>query len=256
MQVSASPPNEAPQITSVCSGRKSGLLLLNKGEKKMRIRRKKHLEERLNNASDILLVPKRDILNVNLAIEQKEYYDFAKIFGSDNPLCLEIGCGKGGFISRVAKENPTENYIAVEMLENIVVMACELCKAQGLTNVRFINTGAEYLPRYIKDNLISKIYLNFSPPFPKKGSERKRLTSDDFVRAYKNFLLPGGKIFQKTDDREFFEYSFNKFIEHGFMVEDVSNKIATGQIYNVETEYEIMFKKLNIKAQGLIATKP
>ena len=221
----------------------------------MRIRRKKHLEERLDKAGDILIVPKRDILNVNLAIEQKNYYDFSKIFGNENPVSLEIGCGKGGFISRVAKENPNENFLAVEMLENIIVMACELCKSQGLTNVRFINTGAEYLPRYIKENSISKLYLNFSPPFPKQGSERKRLTSDDFVCAYKNFLVPGGKIFQKTDDKEFFEYSLNKFLEHGFKVENITDKIRKGQIYNIETEYEKMFKKLNITAHGLIATK-
>ena len=205
----------------------------------MRIRRKKHLEERLENVKDLLIVPDRDIVNVKLAVENKKFYDFKSIFNNDNPIELEIGCGKGGFITQKALKNPNVNFVAVEMLENIIVMACELAKKNGLNNIRFINSGAEYLPRYIKEKSISNIYLNFSPPFPKIGSESHRLTSDNFVKTYKTFLVSGGKIYQKTDDREFFEYSFNKFIEHGFDVKEISDKILNNQVENVETEYTL-----------------
>ena len=221
----------------------------------MRIRRKKHLEERLKNASDILIVPERDIVNVNIAVQNKKYYDFSQLFGNDKPVDLEIGCGKGGFITQKAINEPDKNFVAVEMLENIIIMACELAKAKGLKNIRFFNTGAEYLPRYIKENSISNIYLNFSPPFPKIGSESHRLTSDRFVLAYKSFLCDGGKIYQKTDDKEFFEYSYSKFIQHGFDVEDITNKILCGEVDNIKTEYEMMFEKLGINAYGLVAQK-
>ncbi len=221
----------------------------------MRIRRKKHLEERVNNARDVLIVADMDIKNVNLAIENKKYFDYQKLFGNDNPVELEIGCGKGSFIVQKAKQNPNVNFIAVELLQNIIVMACELAKKEGLKNVRFFNSGAEYLPRYIKENSISNIYLNYSPPFPKIGSESHRLTSDNFVKAYKSFLKTGGAVFQKTDDKEFFEYSFNKFVEHGFKVENVTDKINCGEIDNIETEYEKMFKSKGIFANGLIAKK-
>ena len=221
----------------------------------MRIRRKKHLEERLKNASDILIVPERDIVNVNIAIQNKKLYKFSELFGNDNPVDLEIGCGKGGFITQKAYLEQNTNFIAVEMLENIIVMACELAKEKGLKNIRFINTGAEYLPRYIKENSINNIYLNFSPPFPKIGSESHRLTSDRFVLSYKSFLVNGGKIYQKTDDKEFFEYSYSKFIEHGFKVENITEKILTGKIDNIKTEYEMMFEKLGISAYGLVAEK-
>ncbi len=221
----------------------------------MRIRRKKHLEERLKNASDILIVPERDIVNVNIAVQNKKFYDFNKLFANDNPIDLEIGCGKGGFITQKAVKEPTTNFVAVEMLENIIVMACELAKEKGLNNIKFLNTGAEYLPRYIKEDSISNIYLNFSPPFPKIGSESHRLTSDRFVIAYKSFLKSGGKIYQKTDDKEFFEYSFAKFVEHGFKVQDITNEILSGEVDNIKTEYEKMFEKLGISAYGLIAQK-
>ncbi len=221
----------------------------------MRIRRKKHLEERLKNASDILIVPERDIVNVNIAVQNKKYYDFKQLFGNDNPVELEIGCGKGGFITQKAQKNPNINYIAVEMLENIIVMACELAKENGLNNIRFLNTGAEYLPRYIKEGSISNIYLNFSPPFPKIGSESHRLTSDRFVLAYKSFLVNGGSIYQKTDDKDFFEYSYSKFVEHGFNVRDITKELLSGEIDNIQTEYEKMFERLGISAYGLIAQK-
>lgn len=221
----------------------------------MRIRRKKHLEERLKNVEDILIVPDRNIVNVKLAIQDKKYFDYKTMFGNENCVELEVGCGKGGFIVEKAKLNKDINFIAVELLENIVVMACELAKNQNVTNVRFVNSGAEYLPRYIKEQSINNIYLNFSPPFPKGTYESRRLTSDGYVMAYKSFLMQGGCVFQKTDDKEFFEYSFEQFKKFGFEVRDVTTELRDNKIENVETEYEKMFKNKGILAFGLIAKK-
>ncbi len=221
----------------------------------MRIRRKKHLNERLENVREYLIVPDMDIANVKLAIMDKKLFDFSQIFNNDNPVELEIGCGKGRFIVEKAKNNPNINFLAVELLENIIVMAAELAKASGITNVKFINSGAEYLPRYIPENSVSNIYLNFSQPFPKDGYEHRRLTCDRYVLAYKSFLRQGGKVYQKTDDRDFFEYSFLKFKEHGFDVSDLTEKLNKGEIDNIQTEYETKFKALGITANMLIAQK-
>ena len=221
----------------------------------MRIRKKKHLKERLESVKDYVIVPVMDIKNVNEAINNKAYFDYEEMFNNSNPVELEVGCGKGGFIIEKAKGNPDINYIAVELLENIIVMAAENAKRQGLKNLKFINSGAEYLPRYIKDNSISNVYLNFSPPYPQKGYESRRLSSDRFVEYYKSFLKDGGAVYQKTDDREFFEYSFDKFCEHGFCVTEISSKIEDGSISNVMTEYEKKFSDLGIKVNALIAVK-
>lgn len=221
----------------------------------MRIRRKKHLTERLEKVNDNLIVPDRDIVNVKLAIQDKKYFDYSAMFGNNNPVELEVGCGKGGFIIEKAKLNPLVNFIAVELLENIIVMACEHAQKEGLTNLKFVNSGAEYLPRYLKEQSIRNIYLNFSPPFPKSTYESRRLTSDRYVSAYKSFLVEGGAVFQKTDDKEFFEYSFEQFAKFGFKVENVTDKLRDGSIDNVETEYEKMFKNKGMMPYGLIATK-
>ncbi len=221
----------------------------------MRIRRKKHLQERLSKVTDVLIVPDRDIVNVKLAIQDKKYFDFNKIFGNDNPVELEVGCGKGGFIVEKAKLNPNINFIAVELLENIIVMACEFAQKQGLKNIKFVNSGAEYMPRYIKEESIDNIYLNFSPPFPKTTQESRRLTNDNYMNDYKSFLKVGGTVFQKTDDEEFFNYSFTQFEKFGFEVENVTKKLHENTIDNVETEYEKMFKKKGMLPFGLIAKK-
>lgn len=221
----------------------------------MRIRKKRHLEERLLAVKDYLIVPERDIPNVLEAVKDKRYFNFKEIFGNDNPVELEIGCGKGGFIIQKAIENPNVNFLAVELLQNILVMACENAKSRNLANVKFVNSGAEYLPRYIPESSIQNIYLNFSPPFPQDGYEGRRLSSDRFVCAYKQYLKDGGAVFQKTDDVPFFEYSLGKFKQFDFEVEVVSDKIERGEINNIETEYEKKFHAVGIRTNALIATK-
>lgn len=222
----------------------------------MRIRRKKHLKERLEKVKDYLIVADRDIVNVKQAIQDKRYFEYIKIFGNENPVELEVGCGKGGFICNKAALNANVNYIAVELLENIVVMACENALKNNLKNVRFVNSGAEYLPRYIKEGSIENIYLNFSPPYPQDSYENRRLTCDRHIIAYKSFLREGGAVYQKTDDKGLFEYSLEKFKQNGFIVKDVSVDIEKGLMANVETEYESKFRALGMPIYALIAVKP
>lgn len=221
----------------------------------MRIRRKKHLKERLDNVKDILFVADFDIPNALEAINHKRYFDFKKVFSNDNPVCIEIGCGKGLFVCEMAKKNPNINYVAVELLDNIIVMACERCKGYNLTNVRFFNSGADYLPRYIKNESIQTVYLNFSPPFPGDRYENRRLTCDRLVKYYVDMLNNNGSIELKTDDKEFFDYSFNQMRKFGFDVKDLSLSVINGEVDNVETEYEKKFKNDDKPIYYLLAKK-
>lgn len=222
----------------------------------MRIRRKKHLKERLEKVKDYLIIADRDIVNVKQAILDKKYLDYKEIFDNNNPVEIEIGCGKGGFVCKKAQLNKNVNYIAVELLENIIVMACEKALKENINNVKFINSGAEYLPRYIPDSSIDNIYLNFSPPYPQDSYENRRLTSNRYLSAYKSFLKPNGAIYQKTDDKAFFDYSKSKFIEHGFIVTDLTCPLNDNKLENVETEYESKFKKQGMTIYALRAQKP
>jgi tRNA (guanine-N7-)-methyltransferase len=213
------------------------------------------LKERLEQVKEYVIVADRDIVNVKKAIEDKKLFNYQTMFGNENPVELEVGCGKGGFICQKANLYPNINYIAVELLENILVMAAESAQKNNLYNVKFFNSGAEYLPRYIVPNSISKIYLNFSPPYPQDSYENRRLTCDRNVKNYKDFLVDGGEIIQKTDDKGLFEYSYKKFLENGFVVEDISEQIQNGEIENILTEYESKFRSLGLKIYALRAKK-
>ena len=128
----------------------------------MRMRKKKNLESRLNECQDILFEIHSDDKNFSTAINTKTYFDYKEIFGNDNPVHMEIGCGKGQFVCEIAKRNPDINYIAVEKSANVIVQACEKAIEAGLKNVFFIKGGAEYLPCFIPDKTIERLYLNFS----------------------------------------------------------------------------------------------
>ncbi len=219
----------------------------------MRIRKKKHLEERLEKVNDIILAPLRDIANIRIANEDKRYFDFSALFGNNNAVNLEVGCGKAGFIIECAKRNPNENFLAVELLQNIIVMGAERVKNEKLSNIRFFNCGAEYLPRYIKPSSIKTIYLNFSPPYTAGTYENRRLTKDSLIEAYKDFLINDGVVLQKTDDKDFFDYSFSQFEKFGYLACDISERINSGEMDNIETEYERKFRAKNMPIYALKA---
>lgn len=208
----------------------------------MRMRRKKHLEERLSGVSDILLVTEHEDRNYNTAILEKEYININEWFGVSAPVYLEIGCGKGKFAVEYARRHPDINVIAVEKDANVIVSACELCLSEKIANLRFIKCSAEYIEKYIKPQSVSGIFLNFSCPFPKNKYASHRLTSPRFLEIYKNILAPGAKIEQKTDNMHFFEFSLEQFSGAGFKLKNISLDLHNSDFEdNIVTEYESRF---------------
>ena len=211
----------------------------------MRMRKKKNLEKRLLSCENNLLTPRSDDLNSVTAIDKKEYFDFKEMFGNDNPVELEIGCGKGGFICQLAKQNSDKNFIAVEKIGNVIVNGCERAEKENIKNIIFLKCGAEYLPKYFPENSIDNIYLNFSCPYPKKRYENHRLTNGRFLNLYKMFLKKDGMIFQKTDNMHFFEYSIAEFSQNGYALQNVSLDLHNSDFENnIMTEYEKRFSDL------------
>lgn len=208
----------------------------------MRMRKKKHLEERLCGVSDILFISDIADRNFNTAVKKTEYINFDEWFGRTAPMVLEIGCGKGGFAAEYAKRNPEINYVAVEKDANVIVSACEYAKETGVKNIRFIKCNAEYLPKYIKPESAELIILNFSCPFPKNKYVAHRLTHERFLGIYRKIMKNGAEIHQKTDNMNFFEFSLESFSQNGFALKNVSLDLhKSGFENNIETEYEHKF---------------
>ena len=209
------------------------------------MRRKKYLDERLAECGDYLISMQTDDKNFITAIQNKTYLNFREMFGNDNPVHLEIGCGKGQFACEIARRNPDINYLAVEKSANVIVVAAEAAKAQGITNLRFLKGGAEYLPCFIPDNSIERIYLNFSCPYPKKRYANHRLTHKNFLRIYRQIMTEKAEIHQKTDNMHFFEFSIEQLSQNGFKLKNISLDLHNSDFEdNIMTEYEQRFTDL------------
>ncbi len=212
----------------------------------MRMRKKKNLDTRLENVRDYILdLPLGDERDFNKAIEEKSLIDYKEIFGNDNPVRMEIGCGRGQFAMEIAKRHPDVNFIAVEKVLNVIVLACEKAKKEGLTNIKFICGSAEYLPKFIPEKSIELLYLNFSCPYPKARYARHRLTHRFFLDIYRNLLKDGAEIHQKTDNMHFFEFSIAEFSQSGYKIKNVSLDLHNSDFEgNIVTEYEKRFSDL------------
>ncbi len=218
--------------------------------------RKSHLDERLAACSDILVTADLGNKNMKEAVESKEYFDFREAFGNDNPVRLEIGCGKGKFVCETAEKEKNINFVAVEKISNVIIDACEKAKARGLTNIVFFNCAAEVLPKYFRDGSFEVIYLNFSNPLPKLGYAKQRLTHPKFLEAYKKLLAENGEIRQKTDNGDFYRFSLESFKECGFTVSETCEDLKnSGIVGNVETEHEKKFSEQGLPIYFIRAVK-
>ena len=208
----------------------------------MRMRKKRNFEARMEACGNLLLAQGANgILNMKEAAEHfRALIDFEKAFGNPNPVALEIGCGKGGFVRRLAVSQPSVNFLALEKMSNVILTPLEEVKKEGLENIRFLNIRAECLPCYIPEGSLDCIYLNFSTPLPKLGYATQRLTHRNFLEVYKKLLKKGGRILQKTDDRDFFEFSLEEYKACGFALENVTFDLHEkgNPEWNIVTEYE------------------
>lgn len=208
----------------------------------MRMRRKKNLDERLEACGKVHLGWLTDYAAEQRGETQQITLDCQKIFGNNNPVHLEVGCGKGAFAVQAAKNNPNINFIAVEMARNVIVSAMELAIKENVPNLRFLMGKAEYLEKFFPNSSVERIYLNFSCPYPKETYKKHRLTHEVFLRIYKKILIPGGEIHQKTDNMKLFEFSIESLSQSGFKLKNISLDLHNSSFKgNIVTEYEKRF---------------
>lgn len=179
-------------------------------------------------------------------------------FGNQNPLFIEIGMGKGKFITQLAASHPQINYIGIEKYSSVLVRALEKLEAQPLPNLRLIRMEAEELLNIFAPGEVSGIYLNFSDPWPKDRHAKRRLTSVLFLTLYRQILKPEGLVEFKTDNRPLFDFSLESVTEAGWTLlahtfDLHHSSMAEG---NVMTEYEEKFSALGNPICKLTAMRP
>ncbi|MCS0671139.1 tRNA (guanosine(46)-N7)-methyltransferase TrmB [Cytobacillus firmus] len=163
-------------------------------------------------------------------------------FDKDQPLHIEIGTGKGRFITGMAKANPEINYIGIELAESVIVTALDRIIEDELPNVKLLNVNANDLRDYFEKGEVDRVYLNFSDPWPKKRHAKRRLTYRSFLEIYENILGDKGEIHFKTDNQGLFESSLMSFSEYGMLLTFVSLDLHNSDYEgNIMTEYEEKF---------------
>ena len=219
------------------------------------MRKKRNFEARMEACGDLLLAQGANgILNMKEAAERyRALIDFSSAFGNTNPVALEIGCGKGSFIAETARRNPDIAFIAVEKVRDVVIFASEKVKEAELPNVLFICGDAAALSAMIEPKTLETIYINFCDPWPKARHAKRRLTSEGFLKLFKELLSDDGKIEFKTDNIGLFEYSLEEFPKAGFEMRNVCFDLHASELAqsNVQTEYEKNFSAKGFKINRL-----
>ena len=184
----------------------------------MRVRKRKGAEEHLaNHPQYVILEPE--------AAKGKWH----ELFGNDNPIHIEVGSGKGAFITGMAQQNPDINYIGIDI---------------QLSVLKLLRVDGSALTNYFEDGEVDMMYLNFSDPWPKSRHEKRRLTYKTFLDTYKQILPENGEIHFKTDNRGLFEYSLASFSQYGMVLNKVWLDLhASDYEGNVMTEYERKFSE-------------
>jgi len=166
-----------------------------------------------------------------------------ELFGNDNPVFVEIGCGKGRFISQTAMQNPNINFIGIERQSTIAATAAR--NSGDIKNIRIIHGDVENLADFFAVGEIQRLYINFCDPWPKKKWVKRRLTNKIFLEKYKEVFGNKAEIFFKTDNRILFEFSLNEFCADGWKLSNISLDLHNSDYEgNIMTEYEEKFSQL------------
>ncbi len=208
----------------------------------MRLRNVKNKEEILNNSSYLVKNP-------------EEYIGKWKtLFSNNNPIYIEIGMGKGKFIIENAMKYPNINFIGIEKFDSVLAKSLPKIKEE-LNNLYIIRLDALNIDK-IFDKEISRIYLNFSDPWPKKRHSLRRLSSRVFLEKYDKIFSKSCEIYMRTDNQPLYIYSLESFSEYGYSLKNISfNLHETTEEELITTEYEDKFSSKGMPIYSVVATK-
>lgn len=199
------------------------------------------------------------IANSEFTINEPNEYKgkWKELFGNDKPIRIEVGMGKGRFITDLALQNPDINYIGIEKYSSVLVRAIEKRQELDIDNLIFIRMDAEDILDVFEDGEVDRIYLNFSDPWPKDRHAKRRLTSKEFFKRYDVILVQGGIVEFKTDNNMLFDFSLEEIENTAFMVKEFTRDLHNSSMNegNIMTEYEEKFSSMGNPINKLVAVR-
>lgn len=213
----------------------------------MRLRKKPGARERLESENQIV--------HLNPTENKGKWRD---VFGNNLPIRVELGMGKGDFITTMSFENPEMNFIGVDLREELLDLTLKKTLKRGNENIRLALFNVADLTEVFAENELDRIYLNFSDPWPKARHARRRLTYRDFLQKYKLCLKTGGEVHFKTDSESLFEFSLNEFSDAGWRLKNITLDLHQSPFVeeNIMTEYEKKFVNRGMKIFRCEAVSP
>lgn len=210
----------------------------------MRMRKKPNLQPRMEKCAGVL-IKQPETLRGRWRDELPGY----------ERLWLEIGCGKGRFTVDTARENPAAMLLALEKVEDALVIALERAQEAQVENVRFLSMDATGLREVLAPAEIDRIFLNFCDPWPKSRDAKHRLTAPNFLRIYADLLPVGGQVHFKTDNLPLFVWSVEQFKAEGWELSELTNDLHENGECGVMTDYERKFHSQGVKINRLVASR-
>lgn len=171
------------------------------------------------------------------------------------PLFIEIGCGKGKFISELAEREPQNFFVAIEANKSVMLRAMQKIRAKGLGNVLFVAEFAGDMTEWFAPGEVQGIYLNFSDPLPKNYWNKRRLTYRDRLKSYFGVLAEGGTVTFKTDNTDLFEWSVLEIAAADLRLLEITRDLHADEDLcrdNIETEYEAKYSGLGEKIKRVV----
>ncbi|MBY5950005.1 tRNA (guanosine(46)-N7)-methyltransferase TrmB [Algoriphagus marincola] len=180
----------------------------------------------------------------------------ARQFQNQNPLVVELACGRGEFTVGLARVFPHQNFIGVDIKGSRIWKGSSTATEEGLENVAFLRTQIQLLDKFFDQGEIDELWITFPDPFPRDGDEKRRLTSDRFLDMYKPLLKSGGTVHFKTDNTGLFDFSLNlvqsrKDIEVLGHTHDFYQSEWKDDHFGIQTRYEKMFSEKGEKIKYL-----
>ncbi|ADK16014.1 MULTISPECIES: tRNA (guanosine(46)-N7)-methyltransferase TrmB [Clostridium] len=198
--------------------------------------------------------PEMEASSLTITEPQKYKGKWKEEFKNQNDIYLELGCGRGKFLYTQALNNTNINYIGIDLKDEVLIYALKKLQEAEVTNARIMPMNIAQIEEVFDKDEISRIYINFCNPWPKRRQKKRRLTHTVFLNRYRKFLKLGSEIWFKTDDRELFEESQEYFKENDFEIKYLTYDLHSSDFAeNVVTEYEEKFTSLGMKTMFLIA---
>ena len=201
----------------------------------------------------------------NVIERGKPIYDTIKghwlsdFFKNDNPVVLELGCGKGEYTVGLAQAYPDQNFIGVDVKGDRIARGSQATLDLGLPNVAFLRTDIQYLGEFFNEGEIDTIWITFPDPQPRDKQEKHRLTYSSFLKLYHALLKPDGHLHLKTDNAPLFDYSLESLPANGFTILEATTDLYASPLNDIhlgiKTKYEAMFYAKGFKINYLESQK-